>query len=266
MRKSVIIVAAMIVFFYGCTHDHILPASTNTTGNSTTSASTGSGSSTTGTGSTTSTGSSGTGSTTGTGTSGSGSGTTTSATVCFQTDVLPLYQTYCASTGCHNATTARSGIVLTSYSNIISGIVASNLSGSKYYSVISSGRMPPGGSPKLSTTQIATIASWINQGATNNTCTVTATCDTTKTTYSNGISTIFSTYCNGCHGVTPGSGGVVLSDYADAKLAGTTLTTSFLNAINYTSANSAMNMPQSGQLTSCQITQITKWINNGCPQ
>ena len=42
--------------------------------------------------------------------------------------------------------------------------------------------------------------------------------------------------------------------------------TAFLNAINYTSATPAMNMPQSGQLNTCQIKQITIWINNGCPQ
>ena len=125
--------------------------------------------------------------------------------------------------------------------------------------------MPPGKSPQLTTAQKTTIANWINQGATNATCVV-STCDTTKTTYTNGISTIFATYCNGCHGIAPGSGNVVLSDYASAKAAGTSLKATFINAINYTSTTAAMNMPQSGKLPDCQITQITKWINKGCPQ
>jgi len=127
--------------------------------------------------------------------------------------------------------------------------------------------MPPGRSPQLSAAQISTIAKWINQGALNtSSCSVATTCDTTKTTYTNGISQIFATYCNGCHGLAPGSGGVVLSDYNSAKSAGTSLKTNFLNAINYTSPSAAMNMPPAGQLSNCQVKQIEKWINAGCPQ
>ncbi|MDO3627001.1 c-type cytochrome [Mucilaginibacter sp. BT774] len=242
MKRPLIIITAILAVLYACTHDVIKPSGSSTS-------------------------SSGTGTTSGTGTgtgNGSGNGSGTSS-VCFQTDVLPLFQTYCASTGCHDAGTAQEGLVLTNYANIMKGISANNPNDSKYYNVISDGSMPPRNSPKLSAAQVATILKWINQGATNNTCTV-ATCDTTKTTYTNGVSQIFATYCNGCHGVAPGSGGVVLSDYASAKTAGTTMKVNFLNAINYTSTTSAMNMPQSGKLPDCQITQITKWINNGCPQ
>jgi mono/diheme cytochrome c family protein len=241
MKRSIIILAVLIAILYSCRHDVIKP---NSTGNS----NNGSGS--------------------GSGGGGGGGGTPPpSNSVCFQTDVLPLYQTYCASTGCHNGSSngEDDNFALTSYANIMRGIVPNNPGASKYYSIIQDGTMPPGKSPKLSSTQMATIATWINQGALNSTCAIT-TCDTTKTTYSNGISTLFATYCNGCHGVVPGSGNVVLSNYASAKTAGTSLKTTFLNAINYTSAISAMNMPQSGKLSSCQITQITKWINNGCPQ
>lgn len=238
--------AAAIAVLYACTHDVIKPSTNNPN-----------------TGTTTPGSGNGSGSGSGTG-SGSG-GTTNSNTVCFQTDVLPLFQTYCASTGCHDATTRKEDLVLTSYANIMKGISANNAASSDYYHVITDGSMPPKNSPQLTSAQVATIAKWINQGATNNTCVI-STCDTTKTTYSNGISQIFATYCNGCHGVAPGSGGVVLSDYASAKTAGTSMKAAFLSAINYTSASSAMNMPQSGKLPDCQITQITKWINNGCPQ
>ncbi|MBS1529645.1 MAG: hypothetical protein JSU01_05030, partial [Bacteroidetes bacterium] len=205
------------------------------------------------------------GTNTGTG-GGTGPGTgTTSDSVCFQTDVLPLFQTYCASTGCHDATSRVEDLNLTTYTNIVRGISPGNPSSSDFYHVIAEGSMPPRGAPQLSATQVATISKWISQGAVNHTCAVVV-CDTTKTTYTNGISQLFATYCNGCHGVAPGSGNVVLSDYASAKAAGTSLKTTFLNAINYTSASSAMNMPQSGKLPACQITQITKWINSGCPQ
>jgi mono/diheme cytochrome c family protein len=243
MKRSIIILAVLIAILYSCRHDVVKPNSTGTSGNG---------------------GGSGGGGGGGAGGGGSGGG---GNTVCFQTDVLPLYQTYCASTGCHTGSSngEEDSFALTNYANIMSGIVPNNPGASKFYSIIQSGRMPPGNSPKISSAQLATIAQWINEGALNSTCSV-STCDTTKTTYTNGISTLFATYCNGCHGVAPGSGNVVLSNYASAKTAGTSLKAAFLNAINYTSAVSAMNMPQSGKLSSCQITQITKWINNGCPQ
>lgn len=198
---------------------------------------------------------------------GSGPGsspTPANDTVCFQSEVLPLYQSYCGSAGCHNATSAREEVILTDYFNIMKGIRANNPASSKYYTVIG-GSMPPRNSPALSATQTATILKWINQGALNTVC-VGTTCDTTKTTYSNGISQIFATYCNGCHGIPPGSGNVVLSDYASAKAAGTTFGANFLNAINYKMANTAQNMPPGGPLSSCQNTQITKWVKSGYPQ
>jgi len=193
-----------------------------------------------------------------------GTGTAAGDTVCFNNEILPLYQSYCGSSGCHSSSSHKEGIILTDYFYIMKGIRANSPNSSKYYTAIG-GKMPPKNSPQLTALQKASILKWINQSALNTTCNIT-TCDSTKTTYSNGISALFSTYCNGCHGVAPGSGNVVLSDYASAKAAGTTLKTSFLNAINYTSASSAMNMPPGNQLSSCQIMQITKWINNGCPQ
>ena len=187
-----------------------------------------------------------------------------SDSVCFNSNILPLYVSYCGSSGCHDAATAREDVVLTDYFDIMKGIRANNPGGSKYYSVLSRS-MPPSGHPKMTSIQTATILKWINQGATNTVCSSTN-CDTTQTTYTNGISALFSTYCIGCHGIAPGSGNVVLSDYNSAKAAGTTLKANFLNAIHYTSTNTAMNMPPVGQLSNCQVTQITKWINNGCPQ
>jgi uncharacterized membrane protein len=175
-----------------------------------------------------------------------------------------LYNTYCAITGCHDAVTRKSGVELDSYTTIMRGIKANNPNSSSYYTIIG-GSMPPRSSGQMNATQIALIKQWINEGATNTTC-ATSTCDTTQYTYTNGISTLFANNCNGCHGTAPGSGSVVLSDYASAKTAGTTMKAAFLSAINYTSATSAMNMPPSGQLSSCQVTQITKWLNAGCPQ
>ncbi len=184
--------------------------------------------------------------------------------VCFSSQILPLYQSYCALAGCHNSTTKRSGIELDTYATIMKGIKANNSSSSSYYTII--GRsMPPKANAQMSSAQIALIQQWINQGATNSVCA--AACDTTQFTYTNTISTLFANNCVGCHNATTNYLGVILSDYTSAVNSINTITsTTFLSALNYTSATSAMNMPPSGQMSSCQITQITKWIKNGYPQ
>jgi len=244
MKRPIVILTALIVVLFSCTHDNISPSNGGT----------GSGSGGNGGG--------------GSGNQGGGGTPPPNDSVCFKTDVLPLFQTYCASTGCHDGTSRGEdeSFALTNYSNIMHGIVPRQPNQSAYFTIITDGTMPPRNAPKLTSSQIATIQKWISQRALNNTCTITSTCDTTKTTYSNGISQIFATYCNGCHGVAPGSGNVVLSNYASAKAAGTSLKATFITAINYNSANGAMNMPPGGPLSSCQVTQITKWINSGCPQ
>jgi len=184
--------------------------------------------------------------------------------VCFSSQILPLYQSFCAQAGCHNTTSAQGGVILDSYANIMNGIRANNPGSSKYYTII--GRsMPPSTSAQMSAAQVALIKQWINEGATNTTCT--ASCDTTQFTYSTSISALFANNCVGCHNATTNYLGVILSDYTSAVNSIKTIgTTTFLNAINFTSATAAMNMPPSGQMSSCQITQITKWINNGYPQ
>ena len=197
-----------------------------------------------------------------------GSGSSANDTVCFNSDVLPLYQSYCGSSGCHSGPNPAHGIDLSTYQSIMNGIRPNNTSASRYYTILSGGgddNMPPRNSPQLSATQIAIIAKWINQGALNTTCTTT-TCDTTQYTYTNGVSAIFSTYCYGCHGVAPGTANIYLGDYASAKNVAATQKQQLLNAINYSSAVSAMNMPPAGKLSDCQILKITTWINKGMPQ
>jgi cytochrome c551/c552 len=196
---------------------------------------------------------------------GNNGGTATGGdTVCFNSEVLPLFQSYCGNSGCHNASSARSGVVLTDYFNIMKGIRANNPGSSKYYKIIGSG-MPPRGSSQMSSAQTAVILKWINQGALNTVCS-SAACDSTQYTYSNGISQLLTTYCVACHGSSGASAGVVLSSYASAKAAVTSQGATFLNSINFKMSNPAQNMPPAAPLSSCQITQVTKWINSGMPQ
>lgn len=74
-------------------------------------------------------------------------GGTGNTSVCFSQDVLPVFQSNCSRSGCHNATTAADGYVLDSYANIIRrGIVPGDAGRSKIYEAITDNgpdRMPP---------------------------------------------------------------------------------------------------------------------------
>ena len=78
----------------------------------------------------------------------------------FNTDVLPLIQTKCATGGgCHGAGSTNGPGALTSFNQI------ENAAGSIKNAVVS-GRMPLGGT--LTNTQIKQISCWVNNGAPNN--------------------------------------------------------------------------------------------------
>ena len=187
-----------------------------------------------------------------------------SDTVCFNSDILPLYVSYCGSAGCHDATTHKESVITTDYGHIMNGIKAKNSGGSRYYTIINSG-MPPRGSAAMSTAQIALIKKWIDQGALNTQCT--NVCDTTSFTYAAAIQTILSNNCGGCHGTQPGSSNVYLGDYASAKAYISANKALFINAINHSTTLTALQrMPPSNKMLDCKIIQIQKWIQNGYPQ
>ena len=195
--------------------------------------------------------------------SGGGTSPLASDTVCFNTEVLPLYSSYCGSSGCHDITSHKEGVILTDYSRIMLGIRAKQPNNSNYYTIIGHG-MPPRNSPQMTTANIETIKKWIEQGALNTQCT--NVCDTTVFTYAGAVQTILANNCGGCHGSKPGTANVYLGDYASAKSYITSNSTIFLNAINYKAITASKNMPQSGKMVACKITQIEKWIKNGYPQ
>lgn len=191
-------------------------------------------------------------------------GTTGSDTVCFNTEILPLYVSYCGSAGCHDVTSHREGVITTDYGYIMRGIKPKNVSNSEYYTIIGND-MPPRASPQLTTVHLASIKKWIEQGALNTNCT--NVCDTTVFTYTGAIQTILSNNCGGCHGTKPGSANIYLGDYASVKAYVTANKSIFTNAITYLATIAASKrMPPSGKLVDCKIVQIQKWINNGYPQ
>ena len=195
---------------------------------------------------------------------GGGTPPAVSDTVCFNTEVLPLYVSYCASSGCHDVTSHREGVITTSYGYIMNGIRPKNVNGSPYYTIIGNG-MPPRSHAQLTNTQVAVIKKWIDQGALNTNCT--NVCDTTVYTYSGAIQSILTNNCAGCHGTSPGSANIYIGTYASAKAYISANKSIFNNAVNYsTSIAASKRMPPAGKLVDCKLLQIQKWINNGYPQ
>lgn len=182
-------------------------------------------------------------------------------TVCFESEVLPIFQTNCAKSGCHDAASHKEGYILDNYKHITAkGVVPYQPHESELYEVIAEGEMPPKGNPKLTTEQVTLIRRWIRQGAQNTrNC---STCDAAQFTYSGTISGIMETNCVGCHSAGNTSGGVDLSTYAgvnavalDGRLAGTV-----------THAPGYVPMPMGApQLSDCNIAQIQNWVAAGAP-
>ncbi|HRH59270.1 MAG TPA: hypothetical protein PL045_01805 [Chitinophagaceae bacterium] len=179
--------------------------------------------------------------------------------VCFEGDILPLFQSTCAKSGCHDAQSHEEGYVFDSYENIIAkGIKAGNAGDSKVYEEISVGEMPPPGNLALTQQQVALIAKWINEGAKNTTgC---SSCSEDVFTYNAAVSVIMTVHCTGCHSGAFASGGIDLSNYDGVRAVA--LSGQLMGAVTHAPGYAAM--PQGGnKLSDCEITQLQKWVDAG---
>lgn len=239
INKKVVLVSAIIVFF-ACKHQVLNPDGGNKNGGDTTG--------------------------NGNGNGGNGNGGNNDSLVCFESEILPLFQSNCAKSGCHDAASHQEGYILDSYNHIIAkGIVPGNAKNSKIYRVITTSGdediMPPPPDQPLTKQQTDLIAQWINEGA-QNTTNCSFGCDTSLFTYSGAVQPILQLNCTGCHNNNTQNGGVNLSTYSGVQTVA--LNGKLAGSINWSQGYVAM--PQGGQkLSDCNIQQITKWINAGAP-
>jgi hypothetical protein len=203
--------------------------------------------------------------TTGTGVNGGnngiGSGNTYVARACFTRDILPVIESRCASTGCHDATTHRQGYNYTTYTNIMSSVSPGKPASSRLYTVINAAggesKMPPASSPQLTTAEIDSIGKWIGYGALNETCG--EVCDTINpVTFSGTIWPIIQSTCTGCHSGNSPSGNILLASYNN--VAAVASNGSLMNSLKGTGVPQ---MPLSGSFSACRIRQFDIWIKNG---
>lgn len=186
------------------------------------------------------------------------------ATICFQSNVLPIFVSNCAKSGCHDAVTKKEGIQLDNYNGIMQGIKPNDPGGSKYWRVIietkPQDRMPPPPDAPLSTAQKDSIYKWIVQGALNTTnCAVN--CDPLQFSYTITIRSILNNNCVGCHGAVAPGAGLNLTDYNTVQTIA--LSGRLLGAVNQQAPYKPM--PPVGKLSDCNIQQLTNWKNAGAP-
>lgn len=90
--------------------------------------------------------------------------------VCFDRDVLPIFQNSCAISGCHDGR-GESNPVLTNYADISRSVTPGNPGASRTYNAITTtfgNKMPP--NQPLSAENRTIIRIWIEQGARPTTC------------------------------------------------------------------------------------------------
>jgi hypothetical protein len=181
--------------------------------------------------------------------------------ICFERDVLPIFVSNCAMSGCHDAGTAAEDYILTNYATIMAeGIRPGRPENSKIWEEIEENEMPP--NHPLTAEQKSIIKTWIAAGAPNG-VNCTSNCDSSKFTYSEAVSPIITKNCVGCHQYPSASGSVDLSSYQGVR--DIAKSGAFVHSVQGT--NGYKKMPPSGAgLSECEINQIKKWVANGAQQ
>jgi mono/diheme cytochrome c family protein len=191
----------------------------------------------------------------------------TTGDICFETEILPIFNSKCASSNCHGGNSPAEGILLNSYEHILasesgSGIIPYNASESELIEVILEDdvnkRMPPVGSQQLTSEEINKISAWINEGAPNTINCASASCDSTLFLFNTHVQPILQSNCVGCHGGSEPSAGYNFSSYAGVKQA--VDDARLLGAIEHWSDFSPM---PAQKLDACNRAKIRKWIQAG---
>ncbi|MCB0567350.1 MAG: hypothetical protein KDD01_23525 [Phaeodactylibacter sp.] len=190
--------------------------------------------------------------------------------VYFELDVLPILRSNCAKSGCHDENSAQDGVILTSFESVMATgkIEPFDLNDSEIYEVIvetdPDKRMPQPPNAPLTSAQINLVASWILQGAKNESCDPAAEgCNTDNVSYSADIRPVIENNCLGCHQGANPTGGFVLETYADvvAKVN----SGRFYGAVAWEPGFVPMPFGASAPLPQCNLNKIKAWIEAGAP-
>lgn len=193
--------------------------------------------------------------------------------ICFNTQVLPIFQNNCAMSSCHDVH-FEDGIILTNYDNIYNaGIKPGDPKNSLIYKVITENYgnyMPPQNPLTLQQRQIIEI--WIMQGAKNTICDTThdSIIPSDKLCFNQDILPILLSNCaiSGCHDAITHQENMNLSTYSSLmSINGMVIPNNPNNSklIQTISPGAEELMPPSpmAPLSQNQIDLLKRWINEG---
>ncbi len=187
--------------------------------------------------------------------------------VCFESEVLPIFQSKCAETNCHSAFDREAGIDLSSHAGILAAGVAAGEDHrkSRIYQVLVKAvgpqAMPPAPRPRLEDEEIALIAAWIEHGAENTTgCRKSSPCDTSEVRFEATVRPILNRHCVNCHGGSSPQGGLDYSNFLGVKQSAKS--SAFLGSVRHEAGFSAM--PKNGlKMSACEIAALEIWVAAG---
>lgn len=196
--------------------------------------------------------------------------------VCFERDVLPVFQNSCAIAGCHDGQ-GESGLVLNNYLDISHAVNPGRPFESEVYKAIIStwgeNKMPP--DQPLSLENRTIIRVWIEQGALLTICPESTGNGTGGEPYVNpracftrDILPVLVSRCAsaGCHDAITHKEGYIFTSYSTTRTAvvpGDPGDSKLYEVITKTSGEDRMPPAGSAQLTLTEIDSIRKWISYG---
>jgi hypothetical protein len=184
--------------------------------------------------------------------------------LCFERDILPIFITNCARSGCHDAASRQEGYEFTSYATITSKkFTAGDPDETELFEKITEHDadkiMPPPPFSPLTNAQVNLVRRWIIIGAPNTTGCKSG-CDSAKYSFAADIQPILNQNCRGCHSSAAPSGGIALDSHVGVSAVASN--GRLLGAIRHEGGFTAM--PQGGaKLSACKIKQVEKWVANG---
>ncbi len=130
-------------------------------------------------------------------------------TVCFTTEVEAVLDAGCAKSGCHDDVLGLPGL-----------FVPGDPTNSRLMTLLTTTdttlRMPPPPWPRLDTTMIVAIRTWIEEGAHTEPCTSVPR-DTSDVRYAKHIRPLVDLYCIGCHATQRSGSGPILRTHDQVR-------------------------------------------------
>jgi hypothetical protein len=198
--------------------------------------------------------------------------------ICFEKEVLPIFQNNCGMAGCHDGGGRESRSSFNNYADISNGVVAGNPKGSRLYQAIigksGEGRMPPDSPLSLESRTI--IRLWIEQGAKQTVCSDSSSQTSGNSSpynpracFSRDIQPVLVSACamTGCHDAATHTD-YSFTSYAStmrAVRAGSPSGSALYQSITITSGENRMPPSPRPRLAQVQIDSIAAWIRYGAP-